>query len=61
MPRTPARFTQADFARAIRAVKQCDVNMRVRALPDGSIVAEPIPAREPTPEVPLDASPLERM
>lgn len=40
MPRTPARFTQADVARCIRAVKQCEADMRVRLAPDGSIVIE---------------------
>lgn len=40
MPRTPARFTQADINRALRAVQQCEINMRVKLLPDGSIVIE---------------------
>ena len=41
MPRTPARFTQSDVARCIRAVKQCAADdMRVRVQRDGSIVIE---------------------
>jgi hypothetical protein len=56
MTRTPARFTQADIARVIRAVKQCGVDMRVRVLPDNSIVAEPIPSDDTTPAKPLATS-----
>jgi hypothetical protein len=36
MSRTPARFTQADVARAIRAAKQAGANA-VELLPDGTI------------------------
>lgn len=36
MPRRPARFTQADVARAIRAAKEADAGP-VRVLPDGTI------------------------
>jgi hypothetical protein len=36
MSRTPARVTQADVARAIRAAKQAGAG-RVRVLPDGTI------------------------
>jgi hypothetical protein len=36
MSRTPARITQADVARAIRAAKQAGAG-RVRVLPDGTI------------------------
>jgi hypothetical protein len=36
MSRTPARFTQADVARAIRAAQQCGAG-EVRILPDGTI------------------------
>ena len=40
MSRTPARFTQADVARCIRAVQQCEADMRVRLVPDGTIFIE---------------------
>lgn len=36
MPRTPARFTQADVARAIRAANQAGAGA-VELLPDGRI------------------------
>jgi hypothetical protein len=36
MPRTPARFTQADIARTIRAAKQAGAGA-VELLPDGTI------------------------
>jgi hypothetical protein len=36
MSRTPARFTQADIARAIRAAKQCDA-AAIELLPDRTI------------------------
>ena len=36
MPRTPARFTQADLARSIRAAKQAGAGT-VELLPDGTI------------------------
>jgi hypothetical protein len=36
MPRTPARFTQADVARTIRAAKQAGADA-VELLPDGTI------------------------
>jgi len=43
--RTPARITQADVARAIRAAKQAGAGM-VRILPDGTIAISLQP--EPT-------------
>ncbi len=36
MSRTPARITQADVARAIRAAQQCGAGS-VKVLPDGTI------------------------
>lgn len=39
MSRTPARITQADVARAIRAAQQCGAG-QVRVLPDGSIAID---------------------
>lgn len=38
MPRTPAKFTQADIHRTLRAVQQSGVDMQVKLLPDGSIL-----------------------
>lgn len=37
MPRTPAKFTQADIARVIRAVAQARVKAVVEVAPDGTI------------------------
>ena len=37
MSRRPAKFTQADIARAIRAANQSDVKMAVEISPDGTI------------------------
>lgn len=44
MSRTPARVTQADVARAIRAAQQCGAG-RVRVLPDGTITIDPQPEK----------------
>ena len=59
MSRTPARVTQADVARAIRAAKQTGAGA-VRILPDGSITIDLEPAGdnarkvvEETPEIVL--------
>jgi hypothetical protein len=57
MSRTPARFTQSDVARAIRAAKQAGAGA-VELRPDGTIhitIVEdkkPVPV-EPEPEVEL--------
>ena len=37
MSRRPARFTQADIARAIKAVEQANAQMTVEIAPDGTI------------------------
>jgi hypothetical protein len=37
MPRRPARFTQADIARALRAAKQVGVHVAVEIALDGTI------------------------
>ena len=42
MSRRPARFTQADVARAIRAVKQTGSSMAVEVAPDGTIRLVPV-------------------
>jgi len=38
MPRRPALITQADIARALRAVKAAGIDARVEITPDGKIV-----------------------
>lgn len=43
MSRRAARFTQADIARAIRAVQQTGAGMAVEISPDGTIRIVPIP------------------
>lgn len=48
MSRTPARFTQADVTRAIRAVEQTGARMAVEIAPDGTIRIVPYEA-PPTP------------
>lgn len=45
MSRTPARVTQADVARAIRAAQQCGAG-RVRIMPDGTITIDPQPPKQ---------------
>lgn len=45
MSRTPARITQADVARVIRAAQQCGAG-RVRVLPDGTITIDPQPEKK---------------
>lgn len=57
MPRTPARFTQADIARAIRAADQCGPGKRVRIERDGTIIIEAAEGRDITEEAALDARP----
>ena len=37
MSRTPAKFTQADIARALRAAAQCDLCVEIVLEPDGRI------------------------
>jgi hypothetical protein len=44
MSRTPAKVTQADVARAIRAAQQCGAG-RVRIEPDGTITIDPQPGK----------------
>jgi hypothetical protein len=52
MSRTPARFTQADIARTIRAAKQAGAGA-VEILPDGTIRIR-LNSAEDKPEVPVD-------
>jgi hypothetical protein len=49
MSRTPARVTQADVARAIRAAKQAGAGT-VRILPDGTIAIDVQPANAVEPQ-----------
>lgn len=58
MSRTAARFTQADIARAIRAVEQTGAQMEIRVERDGIIrilpfIAPPTPANDP-PDIEAD-------
>jgi hypothetical protein len=46
MSRRPARCTQADIARAIKAVEQTHARMAVEILPDGTIRIEPASERK---------------
>ncbi|SCB51787.1 hypothetical protein GA0061099_102153 [Bradyrhizobium yuanmingense] len=45
MSRTPARVTQADVARAIRAAQQCNAG-QVRITKDGDILIDPAPQKQ---------------
>lgn len=47
MPRTPAKVTQADVARVLRAVKESGMTMAVQISPDGSIRLEPVDSPRP--------------
>jgi len=49
MPRTPARFTQADVARVIRAINSTDTIMSVEITPDGVIRIVPYEPGEKRP------------
>lgn len=49
MPRIPAKVTQADIARVLRAVKAAGVDMRVEIAPDGTIRLEPAGVAEKEP------------
>ncbi len=53
MSRTPARFTQADVARAIRAAQQTGAGM-VEIKPDGTICVSLSPQSTPAEDAPVD-------
>ena len=61
MSRTPARFTQSDIARCIRAVQQCEADMRVKVELDGSIVIERDRGTEAIPDKPVEARAVWRL
>ena len=48
MPRRPARVTQADIARAIRAADQAGSPRTIEIAPDGTIRPIPVPAEPGT-------------
>jgi hypothetical protein len=47
MSRRPARFTQADVHRAVKAVMRAGVNMAVEIAPDGTIRIVPAIVHNP--------------
>lgn len=47
MPRTPARATQADISRAIKAAKHAGENAVVEVAPDGTIRIVPAALAKP--------------
>jgi hypothetical protein len=49
MSRTPAKITQADVARAIRAAQQCHAGP-VKIHADGTITIEPQPKKKAEPQ-----------
>lgn len=52
MSRRAARFTQADIARAIKAIEQTGANMAVEIAPDGTIRIVPLPLKQDSEEKP---------
>lgn len=46
MPRTPARYTQADIQRVLRAVKAENYSGSVEFMPDGRIIVVPLSGKE---------------
>jgi hypothetical protein len=59
MPRTAAKFQQADIARAIRAVQQVAMPMEVILETDGTIRLKPTKAERPEPATPQLEAPGE--
>lgn len=57
MSKAAAKFTQADVARAIRAVVQTGVSMAVEVAKDGTIRLVPVPA-QPQPEPVKNTGPI---
>ncbi|MCW2283669.1 hypothetical protein M2323_001441 [Rhodoblastus acidophilus] len=54
MSRRAARFTQADIARAIKAIQQTGANMMVEIGVDGVIRIVPVSAKPDAPEPPVE-------
>lgn len=52
MPRKGAITTQADVARALRAVRDAGVTAQVEIRPDGTIVIVPVAEGQPPPAAP---------
>jgi hypothetical protein len=52
MSRRPARATQADIARALRAAEQVGARVRIDLHPDGTISLIPIEEGQPKPQTP---------
>jgi hypothetical protein len=50
MPRTPAKVTQADIARALRAAEQSGAQRVIEIAPDGTIRLVPHEKRDAMPE-----------
>lgn len=46
MSRRPARFTEADLRRALKAAKKYGDNLAVDVLPDGTIRIAPVPPQD---------------
>jgi hypothetical protein len=46
MSRTPAKVTQADIARAIRAIAQTGARLAVEIAPDGTIRLVPVDSKD---------------
>lgn len=53
MTSSPARFTQVDIKRLLKAGRSIDPDFTVKVLPDGSIML--VKGADATPEKPLDA------
>lgn len=50
MSRRPARFTEADIRRALKAAERFDVPMAVEIKPDGTIRIVPVDGKRPEEE-----------
>lgn len=63
MGMTPAKFTQADFARAIRAAKAEGMSVTVRMLPDGTVefIIRPPEVQDVRPVQPVAARAVGRL
>ncbi len=55
MTNAPARFTQVDVKRLLKAGRAVDPELTVRVLPDGSLML--VKGLDATPDKPIDARP----